>query len=128
MKRTGLNRSFGLLLAGVFTLLSVMAYWENRQSYVFWAALVAVFLVISLFMPRVLAPLRRAWLRFGRLLGRIMNPVLLGVIYALVFIPFGRLMRLFRRDALARRRTRPTETYWTPVGRTANADSLREQF
>ncbi len=129
MKRTGLHRSFGLLLAGVFALLGGLAYWENRPTYVFWGGLAGLFLVISLSMPRVLAPLRRAWLRLGQMLGRVMNPLILGVVYAVVIIPLGGLMRLFRRDALARGRVPNAATYWVAhTGEATSVDSLKEQF
>ena len=102
MKSTGKNRSFGLLLVAVFVLLGALGYWENRPIYIAWTGLAALFLLISLLLPRVLAPLRRGWIRIGEMLGRVMNPVVLGIVYIAVIIPVGGLMRLFRRNAIAR--------------------------
>jgi hypothetical protein len=129
MKSTGANRSFGLLLVAVFAVLGVLAYWGDRPSYIPWTGVAALFLLISLSVPRVLAPLRRGWLRIGGVLGRIMNPLVLAVVYAAVIIPLGGLMRLFRRDALARRRAPGVASYWVArTGEKMSADSLKDQF
>ena len=123
----GINRSFGLLFVAVLVLLGVLAYWENRPSCIVWAGLAALFLLISLLLPRVLAPLRRGWLRIGQVLGRLMNPLVLAVVYAAVIIPVGGLMRLFHRDALARSRAPAAASYWS-TGEEISADRLKDQF
>jgi Saxitoxin biosynthesis operon protein SxtJ len=124
-----MNRSFGLLFVAVSVLLGALAYWENRPSYIVWAGLAALFLLISLLLPRVLAPLRRGWLRIGQVLGRIMNPLVLAVVYAAVIIPVGGLMRLFHRDALARSRPPAAASYWIArTGEEISADRLKDQF
>ncbi len=128
MKTTGVNRSFGLLLAGFFALLGGMAFWRERPTWFYWIGLAAVLLAVALTVPRVLAPARRAWLNLGRLLGHVANPVLLGAVYVAVIIPVGGLMRLFRRDALARRRAPRAESYWVPGAKTLDAENLKEQF
>ena len=80
-------------------------------------------------MPRVLAPVRRAWVKLGYWLGFITNPLILGGIYAIVFIPVGGLMQLFRRDPMARTFDPAAASYW--ISRTvepATPESLRDQF
>jgi hypothetical protein len=129
LKTLGPNRSFGLLLSGGCALLAVFAYRAGRSSAVGWATGAAVFLLISLAFPRVLAPMRRVWLKFGHLLSRVVNPVVLGVAYAAVFVPVAAMMRVVRRDAMARRREPERTSYWierAPDRRAA--ERLKEQF
>jgi uncharacterized membrane protein len=124
-----MNRSFGLLFVAVFVLLCARAYWQGRPTCILWAGLATVFLFISLALPRVLAPLRRGWLRIGQILGRIINPLVLAVVYAAVIIPVGGLMRLFHRDALARSRAPAAASYWIKrTGQKISIDSLKDQF
>jgi hypothetical protein len=91
--------------------------------------LTVVLAVISLTIPRVLAPLRRGWLKLGHVLGRFVNPVVLGLSYAFVIVPAGLLMRMFGRNALGLARDPAAATYW--IRREAagpDAESLKEQF
>jgi hypothetical protein len=77
----------------------------------------------------VLAPVRRGWLKVGHWLGVFINPLVLGAVYAGMFIPVGGLMRLFRRDPMARGYDPAAKSYW--INRKAEigtAESLREQF
>jgi hypothetical protein len=123
------NRSFGVLLGVGCALLALIALHAGRTSAIGWGIAATAFLVISLTVPRALAPLRRAWLRFGRLLSRFVTPLVLGVIYAAVFVPTAVLMRLVRRDTMMRRREPARDSYWIERGpdRPA-AERLREQF
>jgi Saxitoxin biosynthesis operon protein SxtJ len=114
---------------GGVAVLGAFASWEHRSTYILWASLAALFLLIALSMPRVLAPLRRAWIPLGQLMGRVMHPLILGIVYALVIIPAGGLMRLFRRDPLARRKVPGVASYWVArTEGTTDARSLKEQF
>jgi hypothetical protein len=126
---TGANRAFGLLLAGFCALLALLGVRAGRPSATGWAVAAAVFLPIALLVPRILAPLRRVWLRLGRVLSRVVNPLVLGVIYAAVFVPVAAIMRLARRDAMALRPDPTRTSYW--IARDAErpaAERLKEQF
>jgi hypothetical protein len=123
------NRSFGLLLSAACAILGAFAYRAGRGSDVVWAILAVVLLLIALVVPRLLAPARRGWLKIGRWLGLVVNPIVLGIVYGVVFVPFGALMRLFRRDPMARDFDPAAKSYW--IERKPGdsiADSLKEQF
>ena len=124
-----MNRSFGLLFVAVFTLLSAMTYRENGLTYIIWAGLALLFLLITASVPRVLAPLRRLWMRIGQALSHVMNPLVLGIVYVAVIIPVAGLMLLFRRDVLARTPDAGADSYWIArQGQVTDLDSLKEQF
>jgi hypothetical protein len=80
-------------------------------------------------MPRLLAPLKQLWLKLGALLNLVVAPVVLGLVYALVILPAGVLVRLFGKDLLSLRRDPSAVTYWIKRDMTAlRPESLRDQF
>jgi hypothetical protein len=104
------ERSTGLVFAAVAVIVAVL--WRNSPT-VPWVALTlaAVLGVTSLGAPGLLRPLNMLWFRIGLLLHRIVNPLVMLAMFALVFVPAGLLMRIWR-DPLRKRRARPTTTYW----------------
>ncbi len=127
--RGGSDRQFGLVFAGVC---SVVALWPLRSGgAVRWPALAlsALFLAAALVCPSLLGPLNRAWMRFGVLLGRIVNPIVTAVLFFVVFTPAGLLLRALGKDPLRLKRTPQAITYWIPrepAG--APRDTLAKQF
>jgi hypothetical protein len=106
-----------------------LSYREGRGHELFWIEWAALLLLAALAMPRVLAPIRRGWLKLGVLIGKIVSPLMLGIVFIVVFIPISGLMRLFRRDAMMRRRESAAASYWIErVAWTSSTDSLKEQF
>jgi hypothetical protein len=84
--------------------------------------------VSSIAAPRLLAPLNRTWFRLGQLLGRIVNPIVLGLIYFGVLTPFGLIARLAGRDELRLRRT-ALGSYWLSRKATRlTVESFKHQF
>jgi hypothetical protein len=128
-RRIGQNRSFGLLFAAFCFILAVLSYRADRETDIAWLIAAILFSVVSLAVPRVLAPLRRIWIKLGTLLGFVINPIVLGIAYVVTFIPVALLMRLFHRDALSRRRESGRRSYWIERrdGR-ITIERLKEQF
>jgi hypothetical protein len=120
------ERSTGLVFACVALL--VAAWWRSTPS-ILWIALgaAAALAAVSLVAPKLLKPLNFAWFQIGRLLHRVVNPVVMLAMFVLVFLPAGLIMRL-RHDPLRSRRARgPGATYW--IDRTASAPSaMTNQF
>src|SRR4029453_11604169 len=88
------DRSFGVVFTVVFSLVGLLPLWRGAAPR-WWAVGVAlVFGLLALFGPRGLAPANRVWLRIGLLLHRIVNPVVMGVVFYLVVTPFGYVVRL----------------------------------
>src|SRR5262245_48337113 len=122
------ERSTGLVFACVALVVALL--WRNTPT-VLWAAVgMAVTLAaVSLTAPRLLKPLNLLWFRFGLLLHRVVNPLVMLAMFLLVFLPGGLIMRL-RHDPLRSRRARgPGASYWIerepgPKG----AGSMTNQF
>jgi hypothetical protein len=125
----GSNRNFGWLLAGALVVVGLWPLWRH-QDVRWWAmALGLGFGVVALVAPSVLDPLRCAWMKFGWLLGKIVSPVVMGVLLYAVVTPVGLFQRLFRRDQLRLKWDREAKSYWQnrePPG--PPPDSMTNQF
>jgi hypothetical protein len=106
------NRSFGLLIGGVFLLVAGLHYWKERPDFFIWLIVGAGFIAVSLLLPRILAPLRRLWLKLGHLMSIVVGPVILAVMYVLAIVVTGVLIRLFGKDLLSLKRKPAEASYW----------------
>ena len=121
------ERSTGLVFAGVAVVVALS--WRNSDT-VLWVALgIAVGLAgMSLIAPSLLKPLNLLWFRFGFLLHRIVNPIVMFAVFALVFVPAGMILRICS-DPLRSRRMRAASTYWIDRRETGGtAGSMTNQF
>jgi len=116
------DRKFGWTFAALFVLIGAL-------SHPWLIALGALFAVVTMLRAELLAPLKRAWMRFGELLNHVMSPIVMGVIFFAVFMPVALIMRAIGRDALCRRYEPAAPTYWKrrePPG--PREDSFRNLF
>jgi hypothetical protein len=127
--RAGSDRSFGLVFTGVFIVIALFPLLGGRPLRL-WALLVATaFLGVALLRPRLLAPANRLWLAFGLLLHRVTSPLILGMLFFLMFTPMGLLMRVLRRDPLRLRWEATAPSYWIPRQPPGpEPDTMRNQF
>lgn len=121
------ERSTGLLFAVVAVIVAVL--WRDSPTAPWVALGIAVtFAAASLVAPSLLKPLNIVWFRLGLLLHRIVNPIVMFVVFAVVFVPAGAIMRLWR-DPLKSRRTAGGSTYWIErKASTNNEGSMTNQF
>lgn len=121
------DRSFGFVFTVVFSLIALLPLWRGASPR-WWAVGVAVvILLLALVWPRALAPANRIWLRIGLLLHRIVNPIVMGVIFYLVVTPFGYVMRLRRKGLTDRLRPdKDATTYW--IERNEPSSPMKQQF
>ena len=123
------DRSFGVVFAIVFL---IIAGWPmlHGEAWRRWAlAVAAVFGVIALLKPALLAGLSRQWMKLGIFLGKVVSPIALGVLFYGIITPIGALMRLAGQDPLRLKFDRAADTYWIrrePPG--PPPDSMKNQF
>jgi hypothetical protein len=122
------ERSTGLVFACVALVVAVL--WRNTPGVPWTAAGVAVALVaVSLLAPKLLAPVNLVWFRFGLLLHRVVNPLVMLAMFVLVFLPGGLIMRLWHDPLRSRRARGPGATYWIERQPAApGASSMTNQF
>lgn len=123
------NKKFGLFFVAIFLLSA--AYFFNKGGHVLtvlFVALAVIFAILAFTKSEILLPLNKLWMRFGLLLGMIVSPIVLGVIFFAMFTPIGVVMRLFGRDEL-HLKPKSAATYWKirdPVE--FSAVSFKNQF
>ena len=112
-------------------ILGLLAYYHDSAACLVVNDLIvaAAFLAAALFRPALLAPLNRLWSRFGLLLGRVTNPIIMGLVFFLLITPMALILRLRGNDPLRLRLALHAKSYWierTPPGPTPA--SMTEQF
>ena len=121
------DRNFGLMMAAVLLVYAAYSRLHGRPSSIALGTAVA-FAALALLRPRVLHIPNVAWTRLGNLLERIVNPIVLGLVFALVITPLALVMRLAGRDPLRRRIDRDATSYWIPRDDPPTSDSWPRQF
>ena len=123
------NRSFGWTFAGFFILAGAYGLWHGGGHSLPMLALAGVMALVTLTRAAWLTPLNRAWMKLGELMGRVVSPLVLGVIFFAIFTPVGMLMRAFGRDAMCRRFEPAKPSYWVKRDPPGPADdSYRNMF
>jgi predicted membrane metal-binding protein len=127
--KAGSDRGFGLVFAGFFGIVSAISLWRSGSTWHWALPVAAAFLAVALVYPSILAPLNKLWLKFGLLLYKVMNPIVLGLLFFVTIMPIGLLMRAFGKDFLRLKRDPNARTYWidrTPPG--PPPQSMKNQF
>ena len=106
------TRSFGYSFAGLFAIIGFGPVISSGSVHLWAVTLAAVFLGVTLILPRMLAPLLRVWVWIGFLLHKIMNPVLLALIFYGAVLPTGVIMRTFGRRPLRLDMDLSAKSYW----------------
>jgi len=123
------DRSFGLVFTAFFVLLGLWPMVHNRRVRIWALGLSMPFLLSALAFPRVLGPLNIIWTQLGKLLAKVTNPLITGLMFYLIFAPTGVILRLLGNDLLRMKYDRGSATYWIrrdPAG--LGSESMRNQF
>ena len=106
------DRAFGLVFAGVFLLIAVWPLFHG-ETFRWWSCgAAAIFAVTALAKPALLSGLNRLWIKLGVLLGKIVSPIALGLLFYLVLTPLGAVMRLTGKDPLRLKFDAAAGSYW----------------
>jgi hypothetical protein len=121
-------RPFGLLFAVVFIVIGALPWWQGAPARLWALVLGGAFGLVAVAAPHALAPLNRLWLRLGLVLHRVVNPIVMGVLFFGAVTPFGLVRQLMNRGLTPQLRRDPsTPTYW--IDRTDRpASPMNQQF
>ena len=119
------NRSFGIVFSILFFLISLYPL-INSENIRLWALLISfVFLILGILNSKLLSPLNKIWFNFGLFLGKIISPLIMGLIFFLVVTPIGLLMRLFNKDILSLKYNK-NKSYW--IEKNEVKSKMKNQF
>lgn len=123
------DKKFGLFFAAIFFVGFGYSFYRNFQLLAVFSGLASVgFFGLATCLPHTLRPLNLLWYRLGNLLGLIVSPLVLGIIFFVLLTPLAVLLRLAGRDALALKKF-DRNSYWVnrdPVG--PDPESFKDQF
>ena len=126
MKQKKQNRGFGLLFFIVFL---VLALWplRNGEEINFYLIFIAlIFLLLGLVNSKILTPLNKGWIKFGEILGRIIAPIVMAIVYFLILTPVSLFVRLFGKDLISMKFNDSLKSYW--IKREKNLGTMDKQF
>ena len=119
------NKSFGIVFSIFFLLISVYLLLNNDPIF-YWSLFVSfIFLVLGLMNSKILSPLNLLWFKFGILLGKIVSPVVMGIIFFLVVTPISIILKIFGKDVL-NLKFNNNKTYW--IEKNGPKSNMKKQF
>ena len=119
------NKSFGIVF---FIFFLIIALWPliNDGNIRLWSLIVSIiFLILGIINSKILTPLNYLWFKFGLLLGKVVSPIVLGIIFFFVVTPTGIIMRLIGKDILNIKKNN-LNTYW--IKKKNEKSSMKNQF
>jgi hypothetical protein len=125
----GSDRSFGIVMAAAFAVISLLNWWRDGHSWPWTGGIAILFLTAALFYPAVLKPFNRLWLKLGLLLHKVVNPIVMALVFFGTVLPTGLIMRALGKDPLGLKRQPNAKSYWIerrPSGPTP--ESMKDQF
>ena len=126
MKSQSSNRSFGILFFIVFLILSLWPLKNGNNLNLYFLISSGIFLILGAINSKLLTPLNKTWIKFGEILGLIIAPIVMSLVYFVILTPVSLIVRLFGKDLLGLKFIKENETYW--IKRKKNLTSMDKQF
>ena len=124
MKKSS-SKSFGYLFFGIFLALAVWVYIKNQNLNYWLIGTSAVFFVLTVIKSKLLDVLNDLWIKFGELLGKIVAPIVMSIVFFLIVTPIGLVLKIVKKDLL-NMRFNDSKTYW--ANKVKKIDSMDKQF
>ena len=123
--KIGSNRSFGIVFFLVFFLIATYPLINGNEIRLWSLVISIIFLLLGLINSKILNPFNKLWFKFGIFLGKIISPLVMGIIFFLVVTPIGLLMRLLNKDLL-NLKFNNNSSYW--IEKTEPKSKMKNQF
>ena len=125
MVKKSSDESFGILFCIVFLIISFWPIYNGETLRIWPLPISLIFLILALLNSNLLTPLNSIWIKFGELLGRIVAPIIMAIIYFIIITPIGLFMRLIGKDLLKLKFFK-NKSYW--IQRDKNIGPTNRQF
>ena len=123
--KIGSNRSFGIVFSIVFLIVALYPLLNSDSIRIWSIILSSTFFIFGLLNSNILSPLNRIWFKFGIILGRIVSPIVMGLVFFLVVTPTSLILRLFKKDNLNLKKN-DNRTYW--IDKSEKKSKMKNQF
>ena len=123
--KIGSNKSFGIVFFVVFLLISLYPLLNNESIRIWSLVISIIFLILGTLDSKILSPLNKIWFKFGIFLGKIISPIVMGIIFFLVVTPTGFIMRVLGKDVLNLKYS-DHKSYW--IEKTGPKSKMKNQF
>jgi hypothetical protein len=125
MNKIATNRSFGILFFIVFLLIAIWPILSESSIRVWSLIISLIFLLLGLINSKLLTPLKNVWIKLGEFLGKIIAPIIMGIIYFFIVTPIGLIMRIIGKDLINIKYSKE-KSYW--INRKKNIGPMNRQF
>ena len=126
MKSQSSNKSFGLLFFVVFLIIGLWPLKNSENLNLYFITASAVFLILGLLNSKLLTPLNKSWIKLGEILGIIIAPIVMALVYFVILTPVSLIVRMFGKDLLNLKFLKEKDTYW--IKRKKSLGSMKKQF
>ena len=126
MKSQSSNKSFGLLFFVVFLILGLWPLKNGESLNLYFITVSVVFLILGLLNSKFLSPLNKSWIKLGEILGVIIAPIVMALVYFVILTPVSIIVRVFGKDLLGLKFLKKKDTYW--IQRKKILGSMKKQF
>ena len=126
MKSQSSNKSFGLLFFVVFLILGLWPLKNGENLNIYFITASIIFLLLGLINSKLLSPLNKSWIKLGEILGIIIAPIVMALVYFVILTPVSLIVRIFGKDLLGLKFSKEKETYW--IKRKKILGSMKKQF
>tara|TARA_Y100001936_G_C15775968_1_gene508777 strand:- start:104 stop:493 length:390 start_codon:yes stop_codon:yes gene_type:complete len=123
--KIGSNKSFGIVFFIVFLIIALYPMLKG-QDLRLWSLIISfIFLILGMINSSILSPLNKIWFKFGILLGNIISPIVMAIVFFVVVTPTGIIMKILRKDLIGLKKNNKN-TYW--IEKKAKMTSMKNQF
>ena len=119
------NRSFGIVFFVIFLIIAIFPLLKSNEIK-YWSLIISIiFLFLGIINSSILTPLNKIWFKFGMLLGNIVSPIVMGLIFFVIVTPTSLIMRLIGKDLLNLKKNNKN-TYW--IEKSQQKSNMKNQF
>ena len=119
------NRSFGIVFCAFFLIVSLYPL-INEEPIRYWSLIVSIiFLILGILNSNILSPLNKGWFKFGLFLGKIVSPIVMGIVFFAVVTPIALILKIMGKDLLNLKKSK-IKTYW--IAKTGQKSKMKNQF
>ena len=126
MKSQSSNRSFGLLFFIVFIVVGLWPVIKGETANIYLILISLFFLIFGLINSKILSPFNKAWIKLGEILGLIIAPIIMALVYFVFLTPISLIVRIFGKDLLGLKFNKKQDTYW--IKRKKKLGPMKKQF